>query len=97
VATLYVTGEGLVSPAIATGSAPASGTPIANLPKPQQAVSVTVGGVGAPVQFAGIPAGLVGVSQINYQVPSSVALGSQAVIVTVGGVSSQAAMLTVTP
>lgn len=97
VATLYITGEGLVSPAIATGSAPASGTPIANLPKPQQAVSVTVGGVGALVQFAGIPAGLVGVSQINYQIPSGVALGPQAVVVTVGGVSSQAATLTVTP
>ena len=34
--------------------------------------------------------GLVGVVQINYEVPSGVATGTQAVVVTVGGVFERA-------
>jgi uncharacterized protein (TIGR03437 family) len=94
--TLYITGAGMVSPAVADGAAPASGTPVANLPKPvNQPMSVTVGGINAPVQFAGIPVGLVGVMQINYQLPSNLATGVQPVVVTVGTASSTAAHLTV--
>jgi uncharacterized protein (TIGR03437 family) len=59
------------------------------------AASVTVGGVNAPIQFAGIPAGLVGVMQINYQLPTTVKTGVQPVVVTVGSASSVAAHLTV--
>ena len=61
-----------------------------------QTVTVTVGGVEAPVQFDGIPSGLVGVTQINYQVPDSAGTGTQPVVVTVGGVSSVAASLRIT-
>ena len=96
VITLYVTGAGAVKPAIATGAAAASGTPAANLPKPVQAATVTVGGVAAPIQFIGIPSGVVGVTQINYQVRGSVSTGTQSVVVTVGGVSSPPANLLVT-
>ena len=95
--TLYITGEGAVSPQLATGASPAAGTAVANLPKPNQSASVSVGGVNAAIQFIGIPAGLVGVTQVNYTVPTQVSTGTQAVVVTVGGVASQAAMLTVTP
>jgi uncharacterized protein (TIGR03437 family) len=95
VVTLYITGDGAVSPALATGATPASGTPATSLPKPVQAVTVTVGGVNAPIQFIGIPSGLAGVTQINYQVPSNVAAGAQTVVVTVGGVASPAATLAV--
>jgi uncharacterized protein (TIGR03437 family) len=94
--TLYVTGTGAVSPTVSTGAAPASGTAIANLPKPVQTITVQVGGVQAPIQFAGIPVGLVGVTQINYQVPTTAPLGSQAVVVTVGGIASAPATLKVT-
>ena len=59
-------------------------------------MTVTVGGVPATVEFAGIPAALVGVTQINYQVPASVALGTLPVVVTVGGVASAPANLTIT-
>lgn len=97
VVSLYITGDGLVSPALATGAAPAAGTTVANLPKPRQTVSVTVGGVPAPIQFIGIPVGLVGVTQINYLIPAQVPAGSQPVIVTVGSVASPSATLTVTP
>lgn len=94
--TLFITGAGAVSPSVATGAAPPNGTALASLPKPTNAVSVTVGGANAPIQFAGIPAGLVGVLQINYQVPSGLSLGVQPVVVTVGNASSAEANLTIT-
>jgi uncharacterized protein (TIGR03437 family) len=95
--TLFVTGAGAVSPAQADGASPSAGTPAGSLPMPQQTVTVTVGGVNAPVQFTGIPAGLVGVLQVNYQVPSGAPVGAQPVVVNVGGVASNSATLVVTP
>jgi uncharacterized protein (TIGR03437 family) len=94
--TLFITGAGTVTPAIATGAAPASGTAIANLPRPSQSTTVTVGGVTAASEFIGIPVGLVGVTQINFQVPTSIGIGTQPVIVSTGGVSSPSAQLSVT-
>jgi len=94
--TLFITGEGQVSPALADGTTPAAGTPTANLPKPQLPVTVAVGSQNANIAFIGIPSGLVGVTQINYVVPANTPLGVQPVVVTVGGVPSQAANLTVT-
>ncbi len=94
--TLFITGDGQVSPALATGASPASGTPIADLPQPLLRVPVTVAGQKASIAFYGIPAGLVGVTQINYVVPANTPLGVQPVVVTVGNVASQAANLTVT-
>ena len=40
---LFITGQGAVSPSVATGAAPSSGTPIAQLPAPTLPVSITVG------------------------------------------------------
>lgn len=94
--TLFITGAGTVTPAIPTGAAPASGTAIASLPRPSQTTTITVGGVTAASEFIGIPVGLVGVTQINFQVPSSIGIGTQPVVVTTGGVSSPAAQLSVT-
>jgi uncharacterized protein (TIGR03437 family) len=94
--TLFITGEGQVTPSLATGASPASGTPLTQLPTPKLPVTVTVGGQTAAVDFVGIPVGLVGVTQINYTVPTGISTGVQPVVVTVGGVASQAANLTVT-
>jgi uncharacterized protein (TIGR03437 family) len=94
--TLFITGAGTVTPAIATGAAPASGTAIANLPRPSQSTTVTVGGVTAASEFIGIPVGLVGVTQINFQVPTSIGIGTQPVIVSTGGVASPPAQLSIT-
>jgi uncharacterized protein (TIGR03437 family) len=87
-ATLYVTGDGEVNDTtLESGFAPAAGTTLANLPRPVQPPSVTVGGVQALVQFYGITPGIVGMSQVNFIVPA-VSLGTQPVVVTVGGISS---------
>jgi uncharacterized protein (TIGR03437 family) len=95
--TLYITGDGEQLPPLANGAAPVSGTPVARLPKARLPVSLTVGGVAATIQFSGIPTGSVGVTQIDFTIPQTAPLGSQAVVVTVGGVASPPANLTVTP
>jgi uncharacterized protein (TIGR03437 family) len=93
--TLYLTGDGDITPSMLTGFAPSAGTAVVSLPKSRLPVSVTVGGVPAFVQFYGIPVGLVGVSQLNFTVPASVPPGVQPVVVTVGGVASPPVNLTV--
>jgi uncharacterized protein (TIGR03437 family) len=66
------------------------------LPKPVQSYGVTIGGVDAPIQFIGIPSGLVGVTQVNFTVPPDAPVGDQNVVVSIGGVPSQPAKFTVT-
>lgn len=94
-ATLFVTGDGQVTPTLSTGNTPSASTPLTRLPKPQQAVTVTVGGVPASVQFIGIPSGLVGVTQINFTIPPTAPMGAQPVVVTVGTTASNTATITV--
>ena len=93
VVTLYLTGQGAVSPSIASGSAPAAG---ANLPVPAQVAGVSVAGTPAIIQFIGIPPGSVGVTEIDFQVPN-LPPGPQPVVVTIGGVDSPPATLTIQP
>ena len=95
VISLYITGQGAVQPTIATGAAPPLGTSVVNLPAPLQSSTVAVGGVPAQIQFIGIPPTLVGVTQINFVVPTGLARGTQTVIVSIGGVSSVPASLTI--
>src|SRR5271166_699218 len=94
--SLFITGAGVLTPQLATGAAPAAQTALANLPRPVQNATVTVAGVSAPIAFIGDTPGLVGVVQINYQVPTNIATGTQPVVVSIGGVASQSALLTVT-
>jgi uncharacterized protein (TIGR03437 family) len=97
VLVLFMTGEGDVTPALFTGASPAAGTTVDKLPQPRFHVAVTVGGIDAAIQFEGIPTLLVGTTQINFVIPSSVAPGVQPVVVTSNGVASPAANITVTP
>jgi uncharacterized protein (TIGR03437 family) len=92
----YITGAGAVTPAIATGAAPPWSTPIADLPMPVEKTTVTIGGLPATIDFIGIPWALVGVTQINVQVPAGLPAGPQAVVVTVGETVSAPATLTIT-
>jgi uncharacterized protein (TIGR03437 family) len=93
---MYITGAGGVTPAVATGATPAANTSLANLPAPVGAVTASVGGVAATVNFVGIPTWSVGVVQINYTIPANAPTGAQPVVVSVGGVKSAATTLTVT-
>jgi uncharacterized protein (TIGR03437 family) len=93
--TLYMTGDGDVTASLATGTSPFTGTPVSSLPRPLLPVTVTVGGVQAFQQFVGLIPGVVGLTQINFIIPSGVTSGLQPVVVTVGGVSSAPAYVTV--
>ena len=89
--TVYLTGAGAISPTVADGSAPTG----AQVPKPRQAVTVTVGGVTAQTSYVAIPDWSVGVVQINFTVPSGVPAGRQPVVVTIGTTSTPPAYFTV--
>ena len=96
ITTLFITGEGQVTPSLPTGTSPDPSTPLTRLPKPRLSYSMTVANENATIDFIGIPSGLVGVTQINYTVPADAPLGDQPVVVTVGGIASQTAKLTIT-
>jgi uncharacterized protein (TIGR03437 family) len=91
----FITGDGDLTPTLATGATPAAGTAVSRLPKPRQAMTMTIGGVAVTPAFAGVPSGLSGVTQINFVVPATVPAGLQDVVVTVGGVDSAPAKLNV--
>ena len=94
-ATLYLTGQGFVSPTVATGAAPPppSQIPVTQLPQPLANVAVFVHGVEAQISFAGIPYYLAGVTQVNFIVPPGIPTGDQPVIVTLAGVPSNTAYI----
>jgi uncharacterized protein (TIGR03437 family) len=94
--SIYMTGQGAVSPPVATGDAPSADTPLSQLPAPALPVTVTVGGMPAPLAFVGIPPGLVGVTLINFQIPPDAPLGPQPVLVSIGDIPSSPVTLTVT-
>jgi adhesin/invasin len=96
VLTIFVSGSGDVTPALASGAAPAATTPVASLPQPRLPVNVTVGGAPAQVLFIGNPGWGVGVTQINFTVPQNVNSGPQPLVVTVGSTPSPAVQLTIT-
>ena len=85
---LFMTGEGDVTPTLATGATPPVENNASFYPKPRLPVVVTVGGVQASVSFQGIPAGLTGVTQIDFAIPANAPTGPQQVVVTVGGVAT---------
>jgi uncharacterized protein (TIGR03437 family) len=100
-ATLFITGQGLVSPAVVDGAAPPppSQVPVTGLPVPLLPVTVFIGDtpIQAQTSFVGIPYYLVGVTQINFIVPRGLPTGDQLVVVYVGNVPSPAAHINVTP
>ena len=77
---IYITGQGPVSPQPVTGALPASGTK----PVPQQPITISVGGVAASTQYAyeGMPVWAIGLTQINFTVPSGAPLGVQPIVVS---------------
>jgi uncharacterized protein (TIGR03437 family) len=85
VLTIYCTGLGPVTPDAAAGFP----TPSDTLRRTINPVTVTIGGVSAPVAFAGLTPGFTGLYQINTTVPAGVPTGTQVpVVVTAGDASS---------
>ncbi len=81
VISLYCTGGGVTSPA--SGDGEVIGGALRYLAAPPTSVTVTIGGVNAPVQFAGaVPGAVAGLTQINVQVPAGLgtALASPVVV-----------------
>ena len=89
VVLIFCTNLGAVSPAIADGAA-GSGSQ-----KTVATTTVTIGGAPAAVSFSGLPAGFVGLYQVNAQVPTGLAAKNQPVIVKVGNASSTPVLLPV--
>ncbi|MCC7174686.1 MAG: hypothetical protein IT159_05780 [Bryobacterales bacterium] len=82
---VYLTGMGQTWPAVESG-APAPLNPLAQVIDPP---AVTLGGHTLPVTYAGLTPGLVGVNQINVQVPDHVPTGlSVPLAITQGGSST---------
>lgn len=86
VITLFGTGEGLAVPAGPDGRQ-VTGEPS----RPVAAVSVSIGGVNAPVEYAGgSPGSVAGLLQLNIRIPDGIPAGAEVpVILNIGGVSSR--------
>jgi uncharacterized protein (TIGR03437 family) len=88
--SVYFTGTGPVSNAPATGAA-APTSPLAQATLPY---SATIDGDAATVTFLGLAPGFVGLGQANITIPS-LAAGNYPLVITIGGVASNSATITV--
>ena len=93
--TMYLTGDGEITPSLLSGSSTASTTTPQNLPKSRLPFAVTIGGMPVFLQSYGIPSGMFGVTRVSMTVPGGVATGVQPVVVTVGGVASAPVNITI--
>jgi uncharacterized protein (TIGR03437 family) len=87
VVVVYCTGLGATNPAVRSGeAAPGPPSTLALVATP---VSVTIGGQPAAVQYAGLTPGLVGLYQVNVQIPGGVTPGpSVPLVISQDGVPS---------
>jgi len=88
--TVYLTGVGLTTPAVANGNA-APGGPLAT---PQGTGTATINGVSAPLLFLGLTPGNVGLGQANLQVPD-LRTGDYPLVVTLNGRASKSVLIAV--
>ncbi len=81
----FATGQGVTVPTVGTG-APAPSAPFSI---PSAAVSMTIGGLPAPLEFFALTPGTSGVMQVHVRVPGGLPRGGAAVVLRVGGRESQ--------
>ena len=89
IVTAYFTGIGPVSATVTDGA----GSPYATSTLPN---SATIGGVAAPVSYMGLSPTSVGLAQANVQIPASLGTSDYQLIITIGGVNSNSALIAVT-
>jgi len=87
---LWVIGQGLVDPPVATGAA----APATPLSRPIAPVTATLDGQPVDIQFAGLAPGFVGLLQMNVAIPS-VAAGERQFQVMIGRATSNPATISV--
>ena len=87
---LYCNGLGPVNPQPVSGDPAPSTPPFSATTSP---VTVTIGGKQITPGFAGLAPGYVGLYQVNIQVPSGLTPGNQPITISVGGVTSPAAVV----
>jgi len=91
VLTVYLTGQGVITPPLASGAA-AGSRPLVRCPLPSRA---WVGGSTAQLLFVGMAPGLVGVLQVNLTVPWDAPSGETQLLFNVDGWTSNFAGVTV--
>jgi uncharacterized protein (TIGR03437 family) len=79
---MYATGCGATSPVMPSGQLATDVAPLVNQPK------ISIGGLPATVQFAGMIPGYAGLFQFNVEVPAAIGDGDQAVVAELNGISS---------
>jgi uncharacterized protein (TIGR03437 family) len=98
--SLYVTGEGTYTTAVAPldGYVIPAATALAAMPVLNAAVTATIGGVNAPVTYAGpFDGGMLGVLEVTLTVPShTTSTKGVPVVVTIGGNTTQAGAMIAT-
>lgn len=87
----YMAGLGLTTNPVPTGAA----SPSTNLATPLIMPTLTLGGEKVPILFSGLTPGLVGLYQVNFQVPADAANGDLQLVVSQGGVQSNSTILPV--
>jgi uncharacterized protein (TIGR03437 family) len=92
IVVIYCNGLGAVNPPVPTGTPAPSTEPLARTVNP---VTVTIGGINAPVQFAGLAPGFPDLYQINMVVPTGVASGQAPVVLTVASQTSPPVTLSI--
>ncbi len=92
IVSVYFTGEGPLSGTLTTGAVTPAPPPLFTATLPN---SATVGGVNAIVSFMGAAPGLVGVGQANITIPALTS-GDYPLVLTIGGVASAPATISVT-
>ncbi|MBI4465180.1 MAG: S8 family serine peptidase [Acidobacteria bacterium] len=96
---VYATGLGRTVPTVPNAPAVPTGSPAPTSPlyTTEIAPSATIAGIPARVHFSGLAPALVGLYQINVEVPASVPTGALPLVLTANGLNSNAVTVFVAP
>ncbi len=89
----YLAGMGTTNATPASGAA----SPLSPLALPTIPPTLTINGAPSPIAFAGLTPGLVGLYQLNFQVPAGLPAGDITIVVTQSGQPSNHTVLPYTP